>query len=87
MLTVFKVFFVDMSDLTGIYRALSFIGLGAGADGDRLVLSTAAVSEERRRQNLRSRALEQFARIEDAVRVERRLDLAHQLELERRCLA
>ena len=29
LLTVFKVFFVDMSDLTGIYRALSFIGLGA----------------------------------------------------------
>ncbi|MGE5261730.1 MAG: DUF2339 domain-containing protein [Actinomycetota bacterium] len=29
MLTVFKVFFVDMSDLTGIYRALSFLGLGA----------------------------------------------------------
>jgi uncharacterized membrane protein len=29
LLTVLKVFFVDMSDLTGIYRALSFIGLGA----------------------------------------------------------
>jgi len=29
LLTVFKVFFVDMSDLTGIYQALSFIGLGA----------------------------------------------------------
>jgi uncharacterized membrane protein len=29
LLTVFKVFFVDMSDLTGIYRAFSFIGLGA----------------------------------------------------------
>ena len=28
MLTVLKVFFIDMSDLTGIYRALSFIGLG-----------------------------------------------------------
>jgi uncharacterized membrane protein len=28
-LTVFKVFLVDMSDLTGIYRALSFLGLGA----------------------------------------------------------
>jgi uncharacterized membrane protein len=28
-LTVFKVFFVDMRDLTGIYQALSFIGLGA----------------------------------------------------------
>jgi uncharacterized membrane protein len=25
---VFKVFFVDMRDLTGIYQALSFIGLG-----------------------------------------------------------
>ena len=29
MLTVLKVFLVDMSDLTGIYRALSFLGLGA----------------------------------------------------------
>jgi uncharacterized membrane protein len=28
MLTVLKVFLIDMSDLTGIYRALSFIGLG-----------------------------------------------------------
>jgi len=28
LLTVGKVFLVDMSDLTGIYRALSFIGLG-----------------------------------------------------------
>jgi uncharacterized membrane protein len=28
ILTVFKVFFVDMSNLTGIYQALSFIGLG-----------------------------------------------------------
>ena len=27
-LTVAKVFLLDMSDLTGIYRALSFIGLG-----------------------------------------------------------
>jgi len=26
---VLKVFFIDMSDLTGIYRALSFLGLGA----------------------------------------------------------
>lgn len=29
VLTVLKVFAVDMSDLTGIYRALSFLGLGA----------------------------------------------------------
>ena len=29
VLTVLKVFFFDMSDLTGIYRALSFLGLGA----------------------------------------------------------
>ena len=29
VLTVLKVFLVDMSDLTGIYRALSFLGLGA----------------------------------------------------------
>ena len=29
ILTVLKVFFVDMRDLTGIYQALSFIGLGA----------------------------------------------------------
>ena len=28
MLTVVKVFMVDMSNLTGIYQALSFIGLG-----------------------------------------------------------
>jgi uncharacterized membrane protein len=28
VLAVFKVFFVDMRDLTGIYQALSFIGLG-----------------------------------------------------------
>ena len=28
ILTVGKVFIVDMSDLTGVYRALSFIGLG-----------------------------------------------------------
>jgi uncharacterized membrane protein len=28
ILTVLKVFLVDMSDLTGIYQALSFIGLG-----------------------------------------------------------
>jgi uncharacterized membrane protein len=28
VLTVFKVFFVDMRDLTGIWQALSFIGLG-----------------------------------------------------------
>jgi uncharacterized membrane protein len=29
ILTVLKVFFVDMRDLTGIYQAISFIGLGA----------------------------------------------------------
>jgi uncharacterized membrane protein len=29
ILTVLKVFFVDMSDLTGFYQAISFIGLGA----------------------------------------------------------
>jgi len=28
-LTVLKVFLIDMHDLTGIYQALSFIGLGA----------------------------------------------------------
>jgi uncharacterized membrane protein len=28
VLTVFKVFFIDMHDLTGIYQALSLIGLG-----------------------------------------------------------
>jgi uncharacterized membrane protein len=28
ILTVLKVFLVDMSNLTGIYQALSFIGLG-----------------------------------------------------------
>ena len=28
LLTVLKVFLIDMSDLTGIYRALSFLGLG-----------------------------------------------------------
>jgi uncharacterized membrane protein len=29
VLTVPKVFLIDMSDLTGIYQALSFLGLGA----------------------------------------------------------
>ena len=29
VLTVLKVFLIDMSDITGIYRALSFLGLGA----------------------------------------------------------
>jgi uncharacterized membrane protein len=29
VLTVLKVFLIDMSNLTGIYRALSFLGLGA----------------------------------------------------------
>jgi uncharacterized membrane protein len=29
LLTVAKVFLVDMGDLTGVFRALSFIGLGA----------------------------------------------------------
>ena len=29
VLTVLKVFLIDMSDLTGIYRAMSFLGLGA----------------------------------------------------------
>ena len=29
VLTVLKVFLIDMSGLTGIYRALSFLGLGA----------------------------------------------------------
>ena len=28
VLTVLKVFLIDMSDLTGIYRAFSFLGLG-----------------------------------------------------------
>ncbi len=28
-LTIAKVFLIDMADLTGIFRALSFIGLGA----------------------------------------------------------
>ena len=28
LLTLAKVFLIDMSDLTGVYRALSFIGLG-----------------------------------------------------------
>ena len=29
VLTVLNVFLIDLSDLTGIYRALSFLGLGA----------------------------------------------------------
>jgi uncharacterized membrane protein len=29
ILTVLKVFFVDMRDLTGFFQAISFIGLGA----------------------------------------------------------
>ena len=43
VLTVLKVFLIDMSDLTGIYRALSFLGLGAVLDRHRLVLSAPAV--------------------------------------------
>ena len=37
MLTVAKVFLVDMSDLEGVWRALSFIGLGAVLIGIGLV--------------------------------------------------
>ena len=33
VLTVLKVFLIDMSNLTGIYRALSFLGLGAALIG------------------------------------------------------
>jgi uncharacterized membrane protein len=47
VMTVLKVFFVDMSDLTGIYRALSFLGLGVvligiGALYQRLLFPRAA---------------------------------------------
>ena len=33
LLTVAKVFAFDMRQLTGLYRALSFLGLGAGLVG------------------------------------------------------
>ena len=49
VLTVLKVFFIDMEDLTGLYQALSFIGLGAVLIGigwfyQRLLFPRAAVS-------------------------------------------
>ena len=47
ILTVLKVFLIDMSDLTGIYQSLSFIGLGIVLLGDRLALSAIAVSTPR----------------------------------------
>ena len=37
-LTILKAFLIDMSTLTGVYRALSFMCLGAGAGGDRLAV-------------------------------------------------
>ena len=37
MLTVVKVFLIDMSELEGILRALSFVGLGAVLIGMGLV--------------------------------------------------
>ncbi len=43
-LTVAKVFLVDMSDLTGIYRALVLHRPGHRADGDRLAVSALAAS-------------------------------------------
>jgi uncharacterized membrane protein len=51
VLTVLKVFLVDMSDLTGIYRALSFLGLGAVLIGigwfyQRLLFPKAAAAGE-----------------------------------------
>jgi uncharacterized membrane protein len=51
VLTVFKVFLIDMSDLTGIYRALSFLGLGAVLIGigwfyQRLLFPRAATPAE-----------------------------------------
>ena len=44
LLTVAKVFLIDMAGLTGMCRALSFIGLGLVLVGHRLALSAAAVS-------------------------------------------
>jgi uncharacterized membrane protein len=51
MLTVLKVFLIDMSDLTGIFRALSFLGLGAVLIGigwfyQRLLFPRAALPPE-----------------------------------------
>lgn len=51
VLTVLKVFLIDMSDLTGIYRALSFLGLGAvlisiGWFYQRLLFPRASASRE-----------------------------------------
>jgi uncharacterized membrane protein len=49
VLTALKVFFIDMRDLTGLYQALSFIGLGAVLIGigwfyQRLLFPRIAVS-------------------------------------------
>ena len=49
LLTIAKVFLVDTAGLTGVYRALSLIGLGAGAGRHRLALPALAVPA--RRQN------------------------------------
>jgi uncharacterized membrane protein len=51
ILTVLKVFLVDMSDLTGIYQALSFIGLGIVLLGigwfyQRLLFPPAAITSD-----------------------------------------
>jgi uncharacterized membrane protein len=51
ILTVLKVFLVDMSNLTGIYQALSFIGLGIVLLGigwfyQRLLFPPAAITSD-----------------------------------------
>ena len=48
ILTVLKVFLVDMGDLTGFYQAISFIGLGAVLMGIGTLLPAAAVPAARR---------------------------------------
>ena len=53
LLTIAKVFLVDMADLTGIYRALSFIGLGLVLVGigwlyQRLLFPRAPKTQRRR---------------------------------------
>ena len=47
-LTIAKVFVIDMSTLTGVYRALSFIVPGAGAGADRLAVPADPVPHARR---------------------------------------
>jgi len=44
-LTILKAFLIDMSTLTGVYRALSFMCLGLVLGGDRLAVSADPVPQ------------------------------------------